>query len=343
MAVENATYISQLVSADPLQTDPVAQGYLQLELIKSVLLASFPQISSAVTATPLQLNALEALLGANPGASLTISAGSGDPVVTLTATASGYEIAVEPAGATSPVTSLTVDGSGNVDAPVSLNSTIIKENGNQLLPKGVILLWSGAATAIPAGWNLCDGTNGTIDLRGLFIVGAGNTQVGAVYGPGATGGVNTQNVTTQTAGSHNHGGSTGSGGGAVINGQTASAGAHSHGGQTGSTTLTSNQLPSFTYQYPVYAPQNAGGSGNNFGGATGGDSEIYWHFVNGTITNGGAGHVHSISTDGDHVHSVSFTLSTFTLPISYDGVHSHTLSFDNRPPFYALCYIQKVT
>jgi len=44
-----------------------------------------------------------------------------------------------------------------------------------MLPSGVILLWSGLPGAIPAGYVLCDGNNGTPDLRNRFIVGAGDT------------------------------------------------------------------------------------------------------------------------------------------------------------------------
>jgi hypothetical protein len=51
------------------------------------------------------------------------------------------------------------------------------------VPSGCILLWSGATGSIPATWLLCDGTNGTPDLRDRFIVGAGNT-----YAVNATGG-----------------------------------------------------------------------------------------------------------------------------------------------------------
>lgn len=40
---------------------------------------------------------------------------------------------------------------------------------------GIIALWSGAVADIPIGWVLCDGTNGTPDLRNRFIVGAGDT------------------------------------------------------------------------------------------------------------------------------------------------------------------------
>lgn len=43
------------------------------------------------------------------------------------------------------------------------------------LPAGMILLWSGAIGSIPTGYYLCDGNNGTPDLRNRFIVGAGNT------------------------------------------------------------------------------------------------------------------------------------------------------------------------
>ena len=51
------------------------------------------------------------------------------------------------------------------------------------VPSGGIILWSGATNAIPSGWVLCDGNNGTPDLRDRFVVGAGSG-----YGVGATGG-----------------------------------------------------------------------------------------------------------------------------------------------------------
>lgn len=47
---------------------------------------------------------------------------------------------------------------------------------------GVILMWSGAVINIPTGWVLCDGTNGTPDLRGRFIVGQGSyTDISGSY------------------------------------------------------------------------------------------------------------------------------------------------------------------
>ena len=50
-------------------------------------------------------------------------------------------------------------------------------------PSGVIALWSGSIGSIPAGWYLCNGSNGTPDLRDRFVVGAGST-----YAVDATGG-----------------------------------------------------------------------------------------------------------------------------------------------------------
>jgi hypothetical protein len=51
------------------------------------------------------------------------------------------------------------------------------------IPSGGIIMWSGSVVSIPTGFALCDGTNGTPDLRNKFIVGAGST-----YAVNATGG-----------------------------------------------------------------------------------------------------------------------------------------------------------
>jgi len=74
-------------------------------------------------------------------------------------------------------------------------------------PSGVIVLWSGSIGSIPAGWYLCNGNNGTPDLRDRFVVGAGST-----YTVDATGGSanaivvsHTHTFTTGSSGSHTHG------------------------------------------------------------------------------------------------------------------------------------------
>lgn len=59
------------------------------------------------------------------------------------------------------------------------------------IPIGGIVLWSGSVATVPTGWNLCDGTNGTVDLRDRFVVGAGST-----YSVGGTGGATTHTHTT---------------------------------------------------------------------------------------------------------------------------------------------------
>lgn len=64
---------------------------------------------------------------------------------------------------------------------------------------GIIVMWSGAINKIPTGWLLCDGTNGTPDLRNRFIVGAGTD-----YSVGNTGGTNTVTLTTAQMPSHTH-------------------------------------------------------------------------------------------------------------------------------------------
>ena len=71
------------------------------------------------------------------------------------------------------------------------------------MPSGLICMWSGSV--IPTGWYLCDGTNGTPDLRDKFIVGSGNS-----YTIGATGGSDTVTLTTAQMPAHTHTGTTAS-------------------------------------------------------------------------------------------------------------------------------------
>lgn len=61
------------------------------------------------------------------------------------------------------------------------------------LPSGMILLWSGSSGSIPSGYYLCDGNNGTPDLRNRFIVGAGDA-----YSVNQTGGSADAIVVTHT-------------------------------------------------------------------------------------------------------------------------------------------------
>jgi len=111
------------------------------------------------------------------------------------------------------------DGTGNVELVTTLddnsvttgkiannNVTIEKINfQNALVPVGGIIMWTG--TEIPTGYQLCNGSNGTPDLRNKFIVAADSlTKTGTTsqsgtspYDPGDVGG-----SANATLVSHNH-------------------------------------------------------------------------------------------------------------------------------------------
>lgn len=76
--------------------------------------------------------------------------------------------------------------------------------GLQDFPSGAIIAWD--SSAIPAGWLLCNGLNGTPDLRGRFVYGA------SIDGDiRAVGGSDTHTHTSpnvSTVAGHDHGGST---------------------------------------------------------------------------------------------------------------------------------------
>lgn len=85
------------------------------------------------------------------------------------------------------------------------------------VPKGGIIMWSGAVDKIPEGWALCDGVERTLpdgskvtppDLRDRFVLGAGR-----IYAVSSTGGSETKNI------SHTHTYS-----GTTANGDTYNAG-----------------------------------------------------------------------------------------------------------------------
>ena len=82
----------------------------------------------------------------------------------------------------------------NVSVASSVTAATFHGNGANLtgiqgIPSGVIMMWSGAADAIPSGFVLCNGQNSTPDLRNRFVVGATDT-----YSVGATGGATSTNA-----------------------------------------------------------------------------------------------------------------------------------------------------
>jgi hypothetical protein len=74
------------------------------------------------------------------------------------------------------------------------------------VPSGLIAIWSGSLGSIPSGWVLCNGSNGTPDLRNSFILGAGSTYaVGTVGGSADAIVVSHTHTATVTDPGHTHG------------------------------------------------------------------------------------------------------------------------------------------
>lgn len=121
---------------------------------------------------------------------------------------------------------------------------------------GMIMMWSGTIATIPTGWVLCNGSNGTPDLRNRFVIGAHSDSAGVAYST-VTG------SNTQTGGSKDD---------IVV--------AHTH---TFSTTTDSAGVHTHTYQGSNYQPNNAAGSIPDWIGSS-------------TMTTASAGaHTHSVS------------------------------------------------
>lgn len=194
----------------------------------------------------------------------------------------------------SPVNNPNFTGSPTAPtANVSVESTQIATTAfvHALLPVGIIMLWSGSQASIPFGWAVCDGGNGTPDLRNRFVVGAG---AGGSYAVGDVGGANSVTLTTAQIPAHTHSVS--------LSGTTSSSGSHSH-------TYTDPNFPS-------------GGTTSYQNGPQG----YTWRAEN--IDTG------TTSTAGSHTHTVTVSGTTGSTPAG--GSH------ENRPPYYALCYIMKV-
>jgi len=212
---------------------------------------------------------------------------------------------------------------GNLTAnKLTLNSSTVTVNGVEMffVPRGAIIMWSGSAANIPPGWALCDGTNGTPDLRDKFIIAAGGT-----YSPGATGGST----------SHTH---------------TVDIAAFTSGSESGHTHSID----------PPATTSSSAGSHSHIAAFAADDSYIYWNRVaasytsnytkpvSGTRTSGTYSMAYGISTttDGDHTHSVD--IAAFTSGAG--SAHSHSVdppattssSVSHLPPYYALCFIMKL-
>lgn len=66
-------------------------------------------------------------------------------------------------------------------------------------PRGVVILWYGQIASCPPGWLICNGNNGTPDMRDRVPYGAGGSVGVPVYG-----GVNSYALTTANMPIHSH-------------------------------------------------------------------------------------------------------------------------------------------
>jgi hypothetical protein len=93
-----------------------------------------------------------------------------------------------------------VDGEDTSASRFNTNFDEIEVALNAAMPSGAIIMWSGSVATIPTSFWLCDGSNGTPDLRGRFIVGAGGAYNPADSGGSAT--IDTRHV--HTGPNHRH-------------------------------------------------------------------------------------------------------------------------------------------
>jgi microcystin-dependent protein len=161
----------------------------------------------------------------------------------------------------------------NITSPVTATGAQLSNP----VPAGVIVMWSGSIAGVPSGWALCDGTNGTPNLRDRFVVGAGTT-----YAVGATGG----STTSGFGGGHTHTENT--------------AGSHSHGGTSGLHALTLAQIPAHTHSYSALNTTGPHPTGS-------GSTEARGNVTTNTSGSAGSGqaHNHTISLDGSHSHTIN--------------------------------------
>jgi hypothetical protein len=216
------------------------------------------------------------------------------------------------------ITGGTISGVSALGVSGTLTATSFVGSG--MLPVGGIVIWSGSVGSIPSGFFLCDGSNGTPDLRNDFIIGAGGA-----YAVGATGGSNT--ITTVPAHTHTVSGTTDTQTNHTHTTNMGAAGSHTHSAGTSDPGNHTHTQGFFAQQAGTSLRSTDRSSGN----------------ITFTLTSAGA-HTHTINQNaaGSHNHTVNLTT---------DGEHTHTYSGTTgstgnasvtiTPPYYALCYIMR--
>lgn len=99
----------------------------------------------------------------------------------------------------SPLKSISLDYDSVNDKLYAKVDGVEKPIAGAGVPAGTVLSWYGSIANIPDGFVLCDGSNGTPDLRSRFIVGAGSD-----YSLGAAGGATHVKLSWNEMPSHAH-------------------------------------------------------------------------------------------------------------------------------------------
>jgi hypothetical protein len=182
------------------------------------------------------------------------------------------------------------------------------------VPVGTIAMWSGAEDDVHPNWAICNGENGTPDLRDRFIVGAG-----AFYTNGETGGRSSVTLTTDEMPYHTHTASSKAG---RMAGTTSAGGGHAH-------TVNDPGHIHGTTAYP--------GNGALTGWSTPGGAAQPTY--NPSAQTGSAGTGISVAGAPDHTHEFTVDITGGQVNISGTGGGQ---AFDITPKFYALCYVMKI-
>lgn len=178
------------------------------------------------------------------------------------------------------------------------------------VPIGCIVLWSGTIASIPSSWRLCDGTNGTPDLRDKFVIGARQDSSGRPQT--AITGVNTYTGGTKDA--------------QIVY--------HSHNASSSASTNTTVSSDTDTWSGTL-SSEGATLTGSGVVQQTNGTTTAY----NGSNTIPKINQS-DVSLNHSHTHThtvnVSTTVTTTLDSVGTDGTNS------NLPPYYSLAYIMKV-
>jgi len=172
-------------------------------------------------------------------------------------------------------------------------------------PIGMIAMWSGVTA--PSGWQICDGTNSTPDLRGMFIMGTSSTHALNTTGGSADSIVPLHNHAATASATHT----------LVTTTEDAS---HTHS----FTTATESNAHTHTYLKVTGSGGIQSGSGLGQQQDVTGDPDAL--------------HTHSGTTNGEsnnHIHYVNGTISV-SPTVNNAGISATN---GNLPPYYVLAYI----